>query len=99
MLRNCLALTAWFAVLAFALPARAQTPHKWAIVMHGGAGTITRSSDPGSEAAYRAALGKYLQVGADVLTMGGNSLDAVERVIALLEDDPSFNAGRGAVFT
>ena len=55
--------------------------------------------DPKTEAGYRAALTTVLQVGADVLGKGGSSLDAVERVISLMEDDPLFNAGRGAVFT
>ena len=77
----------------------AQTNHSWAIVLHGGAGTLTRGSDPSGEAAYRAALGKYLQTGADLLARGGSSLDAIEKVIGLMEDDPLFNAGRGAVFT
>jgi len=40
---------------------------------------------------------KALTLGRDVLAKGGSSLDAVEQVIRLLEDDPLFNAGRGAV--
>ena len=43
-------------------------------------------------------LGKALDIGVDVLKQGGTSLDAVEKVIRYLEDDPLFNAGRGAVF-
>ena len=79
----------------------AQTPaHKWAIVLHGGAGVIERKSmNPKLEADYRAALQTALQAGADVLSKGGSSLDAVEKAITLMEDDPLFNAGRGAVFT
>jgi beta-aspartyl-peptidase (threonine type) len=85
----------------FDLTASAQTqPHKWAIVIHGGAGVIERKSmDPKMEASYRAALNAVLQTGADVLNRGGSSLDAIEKVIGVMEDDPLFNAGRGAVFT
>jgi beta-aspartyl-peptidase (threonine type) len=75
-------------------------PTKWAIVVHGGAGVIGRSDlKPEQEAAYRAALGRVAEAGAAVLARGGGSLDAVETAIRLLEDDPLFNAGRGAVFT
>jgi beta-aspartyl-peptidase (threonine type) len=75
-------------------------PHKWAIVLHGGAGVIERSSiDPKTEAAYRAALKQGLEAGAAVLQKGGSSMDAIEAVIRIFEDDPLFNAGRGAVFT
>ena len=72
----------------------------WAIVLHGGAGIIERASmKPETEAAYRASLKEALQAGADVLNRGGSSMDAVEAAIRIMEDDPLFNAGRGAVFT
>src|SRR6185369_1584706 len=48
--------------------------------------------------AVEASLAKALDIGVDVLKQGGTSLDAVEQVIRYLEDDPLFNAGRGAVF-
>ena len=51
------------------------------------------------DAAYRASLQTALDAGVKVLEDGGEALDAVEAVILLLEDDPRFNAGRGAVFT
>ena len=74
--------------------------HKWAVELHGGAGVITRESmDSQTESAYRASLRKALDAAAGVLSRGGSSLDAVERAIVLMEDDPLFNAGRGAVFT
>ena len=73
---------------------------KWAIVVHGGAGVIERAHlKPEQEAAYRAALAQVTQAGAQVLKAGGPSLDACETAVRLLEDDPLFNAGRGAVFT
>lgn len=90
------------AAMLTAMPLIAQNtqPHKWAIVLHGGAGIIEhKSMTPEAEKAYRAALEHVLQVGSDVLAKGGSSLDAVEASIKLMEDDPLFNAGRGAVFT
>lgn len=72
----------------------------WAIVIHGGAGVIERTTmTPEREAAYRAALSAALETGSKVLRGGGPSLDAVEAAIRLMEDDPLFNAGRGSVFT
>ncbi|MCX7585719.1 isoaspartyl peptidase/L-asparaginase family protein [Phenylobacterium sp. 58.2.17] len=73
---------------------------KWAIVVHGGAGVIERSQlTPEQEKAYRAAMTRVTEVGAKVLKDGGSAMDAIEATIHLLEDDPLFNAGRGAVFT
>ena len=75
-------------------------PHHWAIVMHGGAGVITRAEmTPQKDAAYREGLRKAEAAGAAVLERGGSAMDAVEAAIQILEDDPLFNAGRGAVFT
>ncbi|MDO9335261.1 MAG: isoaspartyl peptidase/L-asparaginase [Caulobacter sp.] len=84
-----------------AAPAAAQAPKpRWAIVIHGGAGVIERDSmDAATEAAYRAAMGRALAEGQGVLAKGGSALDAVEATIRVMEDDPLFNAGRGAVFT
>ena len=72
----------------------------YALVIHGGAGTL-RAEDftAEREAEYRAALTAALEEGSRLLAEGRSSLDAVEAVIRLLEDDPLFNAGRGAVFT
>lgn len=77
-----------------------QQSHPWAIVVHGGAGVIKRATmDPKTEAAYRASLTLAEEAGAKVLARGGLALDAIEATIQILEDDPLFNAGRGAVFT
>jgi len=74
--------------------------HKWAVVLHGGAGVIERKSmSAETDAAYRAALKQSLQAAADVLEKGGTSMGAVEAAIKLMEDNPLFNAGKGAVFT
>ncbi len=72
----------------------------YAMVIHGGAGTIRRENmSPELEAEYRAALDSALSIGEKILQDGGSSLDAVTRTINYLEDNPRFNAGRGAVFT
>ncbi|MCB2067664.1 MAG: isoaspartyl peptidase/L-asparaginase [Erythrobacter sp.] len=72
----------------------------WRLVIHGGAGTIARDRmTPERDAEIRAALTQALEAGSAVLADGGSALDAVEATIHVLEDDPNFNAGRGAVFT
>jgi beta-aspartyl-peptidase (threonine type) len=77
-----------------------QTPKKAMLVVHGGAGTITRTNmSADAEKAYRASMEKALKTGHAVLAKGGSSLDAVEATVRVLEDDPLFNAGKGAVFT
>jgi beta-aspartyl-peptidase (threonine type) len=79
-------------------PARAGAT--WQLAIHGGAGVIEPGSlTPEKEAAYRASLNGALEAGARILRGGGTSLDAVEAVVKVLEDDPLFNAGKGAVFT
>jgi beta-aspartyl-peptidase (threonine type) len=96
-LRVC--LLAWMAAGAVATPAQ-QPAHHWAIVVHGGAGVIERGGmTREAEAAYRASMRQAIQAGAAILDRGGSSLDAIEAAIRILEDDPLFNAGRGAVFT
>lgn len=68
--------------------------------IHGGAGTMARGQMSAElEAEYRAGLTAALVAGHDILRAGGASLDAVIAAITLLEDNPLFNAGRGAVFT
>jgi len=75
-------------------------PRRIVMVIHGGAGTIRRSSmTPEREKKYRDALAKALRTGYKVLAGGGASVDAVEAAIRTMEDSPLFNAGRGAVFT
>jgi L-asparaginase / beta-aspartyl-peptidase len=74
--------------------------NSFGMVIHGGAGTITRASmTPEMEAQYTAVLEQALQTGYRILADGGTSLDAVEATVRVLEDSPLFNAGRGAVFT
>ncbi len=70
---------------------------KWAIAIHGGAIGRAESLSQEERAAMEVSLAKALKVGQDILAGGGKSLDAVEQVVRLMEDDPLFNAGRGAV--
>lgn len=71
-----------------------------AIAIHGGAGTITPDSMTSElEKAYRKDLAHALNQAYQLLEKGGSALDAVELAVALLEDSPLFNAGRGSVFT
>ena len=72
----------------------------WKLVVHGGAGIIERSRiTPEQDRDIRAGLGRALSAGEAVLAGGGSAVDAVEAAVRTLEDDPNFNAGRGAVFT
>jgi beta-aspartyl-peptidase (threonine type) len=69
------------------------------IAIHGGAGTILRSSlTPEKEKQYTDALREALHIGYNILEKGGSALDAVENAIRSLEDCPLFNAGKGSVF-
>ena len=80
----------------------AQPPpeEKVVLVLHGGAGTIRRADMTAErEARYRAALSEALKAGHAVVSRGGSAVDAVESAVRVLEDDPLFNAGKGAVFT
>ncbi len=72
---------------------------EFAIAIHGGAGVISRDIDPEIRDAYLESLENALEIGRAILDEGGTSLDAVEQVIRFMEDDPLFNAGRGAVMT
>ena len=77
-----------------------QTTQKFGLVIHGGAGTILKSSmTPEKEAEYTSKLNEALNTGYKILESDGKSLDAVEAVIRIMEDSPLFNAGKGAVLT
>ena len=73
---------------------------KIGLAIHGGAGTITRSKmTPEIERGLRAGLQRALNAGHEILKDGGSGLDAVVASVRAMEDDPLFNAGKGAVFT
>ncbi|MBT8253726.1 MAG: isoaspartyl peptidase/L-asparaginase [Flavobacteriaceae bacterium] len=72
----------------------------FAIVIHGGAGTILKKNMTSEkEAAYKVVLEEAIRTGYNILKSGGSSLDAVTKTINVMEDSPLFNAGKGAVFT
>lgn len=89
-------------LVGFATVTGCQAPaerKEWALAIHGGAGVISKNRSESEKLAYQQALGHALAEGRRILSGGGTSLDAVETVVRVLEDDPNFNAGRGAVFT
>lgn len=74
--------------------------HNYALAIHGGAGTILKSTmTPEKELAYKNGLQDAIEAGEGILKSGGSAFDAVETAIIKLENNPLFNAGKGAVFT
>ncbi len=99
---TALKLAAFSLAVALGAAAAQAKPAKprWSLAIHGGAGTMSREAmTPEREAEYRAALDRALAAGSAVLERGGSAMDAVEAAVLVMEDDPHFNAGRGAVFT
>lgn len=65
----------------------------WSIIVHGGAKAIS----PAEAKAHRQGCVRAVEAGADILARGGSAVDAARRAVAMLEDDPTFNAGHGSV--
>jgi len=95
-------------ILSFAMPAMAEnvpTPScpasdDYTLAIHGGAGVILKKNmTDEKEAAYRQSLGSALTLGGQMLEQGYSALDSVQFVVMALENDPKFNAGKGAVFS
>ena len=77
-----------------------QQTSEFAIVIHGGAGTIMKENmTPELEEEYSQKLQEAIKTGHEILKNGGSSMDAVEATIRVMEDSPLFNSGKGAVFT
>lgn len=95
-----LALSAGCALVLFATQGDGPEPPRaaWALALHGGAGTLGRDLPEERKRAYLEALGAALADGKARLERGERALDVVEALVARFEDDPLFNAGRGAVF-
>ena len=75
-------------------------PAIWTLVLHGGAGMMTRDRiDAETDMGARAGLSAALDAGSAILANKGSALDAVEAAVRVLEDDPHFNAGRGAALS
>lgn len=88
------------ALLVQSIATAAANSRPFAIAIHGGAGTIERGRlPPEQDLEFRKSLEVALEAGYAVLEQGGSSLDAVTAAVRILEDDPLFNAGRGAVLT
>lgn len=80
-------------------PVREQV-NDFAIVIHGGAGTIKKElMTPQLEEEYTQKLTEAIKAGHTILEQGGTAMDAVEASIRIMEDSPLFNSGKGAVFT
>jgi beta-aspartyl-peptidase (threonine type) len=72
----------------------------FSLAIHGGAGTLRRDAMSAARGArYHTGLRRALEAGRRILAAAGSALDAVTEAVVALEDDPLFNAGRGAVFT
>src|SRR5690242_12557545 len=97
--RPLLALICCFSWQGFGQQTQEGRAGNWALAVHGGAGSSEwEHMDARTAAAYRTSLERALNVGVAKLKRGGRALDAVEAAINVLEDDPLFNAGRGAAF-
>ncbi|MGZ4043302.1 MAG: isoaspartyl peptidase/L-asparaginase family protein [Bacteroidia bacterium] len=89
-----------FILLSYFVLAQKTESKNFAIVIHGGAGTILKENmNEELEKKYTAKLDEALKAGYDTLGKGGSSIDAVVVAIKILEDSPLFNAGKGSVFT
>ncbi len=85
-------------ILVFSIVVTAQ--QKYAIVIHGGAGVMSKEKmTEEQQSNYAAKLNEALNLGEKMLKEGANATDVVVKVINVLEDSPLFNAGKGAVFT
>ena len=87
------------AIAAFGIATMSQAAVTPVLVIHGGAGVVRQHMTPAKEKAVRATLALALQNGYAQLKVGKSAVDAVTAAITVLEDDPNFNAGKGAVFT
>ncbi len=73
---------------------------KYAIVIHGGAGVMSKEKmNEERRAEYTSKLNEALELGEKMLKNGATATDVVVKVINVMEDSPLFNAGKGAVFT
>lgn len=88
-----------FLITTYILTSTIKTDKKYTIVIHGGAGAVSKDVPDSVKSEYLKSLSDALSLGKKILEEGGKSLDVVEQVVKFLEDDPRFNAGKGAVYT
>lgn len=84
-------------LFACSTPPSQPTEMEWAIVVHGGAGSLVKNEEMKTQ--YETHLLEAIQLGSDMLKDGANALDVAEAVVIYMEDCPLFNAGKGAVKT
>ncbi len=98
MMRRLIALLAVVPFLSCTTaPPTPSSRVEYALAVQGGAGFARDSLSPEEQLEYTESLEQALRLGRDILAEGGSALDAVESALRMLEDDPRFNAGRGAV--
>lgn len=88
-----------FFLFLFCLSTNAQSTGKYVLVIHGGAGGMDENMPESLKQEYLSSLNEALEIGQRILLNDGTSIDAVEKVINYLEDNPLFNAGKGSVLT
>ncbi len=76
-------------------PVTTSSLHTPVLLVHGGAWAIPADAAAAHETGVRNAL----EAGYAVLSRGGSALDAVQASVTVLEDDPTFDAGRGSFLT
>jgi len=90
----------WLTFLIISCSQTRQDKKEWALAIHGGAGNMDKAAFSEEDIQkYELGLNEALELGISLLEQGYNSLDVVEQVVRKLEDNPLFNAGKGAVFT
>ena len=94
-----LATFSWLLAITASLAIANDSKVTWAIALHGGAGSMKLPIEADVQEKYKAALTAALKAGKQVLQNEGSALDAVQAAVIVLEDQPLFNAGKGAVFT
>ncbi len=87
-------------MLSMLMPSEPASLRTFSLAVNGGAGVMRREATTRyTEAEYRTGLSVALMAGHAVLAASGSAVESVTRTVMALEDDPLFNAGRGAVFT
>ena len=95
--KNLLLLVPIFLLFACSTPPSQPTEMEWAIVVHGGAGSLVKNEEMKTQ--YETHLLEAIQLGSDMLQDGASALDVAEAVVVYMENCPLFNAGKGAVKT
>ena len=93
-------LLVYYFFIILALNSCSKNNNHFAIVVHGGAGTILKENMTDEiEKAYKQKLEEALNIGYSILKQNGTSIEAVEATIKILEDSELFNAGKGSVLS